>query len=513
LASATRHLKLLEERKRQAEPGGLIRFVRYFWDILEPSAEFKEGNALYAIALHLEAVADGRINRLLMNVSPGFMKSLLTDVFFPAWLWSACDRPDCRFVAFSYSSHLTERDNGRIRDLVKSQRFQELWGHRFKLVDEGRIKLTNDKTGWKFASSVGGVGTGERGDIVILDDPHNVKDSEYSTIRAETTRWFRESLQSRLNDLRDSAIIVIMQRVHEDDVSGVITTEYPEYEHLCLPMRYEATREYAPSTIGWKDWRTEDGELAWPERFPEDTLEPFERLPYLWAGQYQQRPEPRGGGIIKRDWWLLWDAEMSPAFDFILASLDTAYTMKQSNDPSAMTIWGVFTPDSKAAPTNMVNRYGSLNQIKRVYAEGSPAVLLMYAWEERLEFHDLMKRVVETCKKFRVDQLIIENKSVGHPIVQLIDPGNQDKLSRLYSIQHIFAGGQIFAPDRPWAETVITQVGSFPRAKHDDLTDTVSQAIRHLRDIGLLTRSAERLQEIEESKIWRGGAPKQLYPV
>ena len=509
LALRLRELELREERKAQSEPGGLIRFVRYFWDILEPSAEFREGEALYAIALHLEAVADGKINRLLMNVSPGFMKSLLTDVFFPAWLWSARDRPDARFVAFSYSSHLTERDNGRIRDLVKSSRFQELWDHKFALVDEGRIKLTNDKTGWKFASSVGGVGTGERGDIVILDDPHNVKDSEYSTIRDETTRWFRESLQSRLNDLMDSAIIVIMQRVHEDDVSGVITTEYPEYTHLYIPMRYEKER-HCTTEIGWTDWRSEDGELAWPERFPEDTLEPFERLPYLWAGQYQQRPEPRGGGIIKREWWKLWEAEIYPPCDFILGSLDTAFLTKQSSDFSAMTIWGVFVQDADSAPTQMINRYGTIEQKRRMYAEGTPAALLMYAWQDKLEFHDLMARVVATCKQFKVYQLIIESKGVGYSLEQemtrqlgyeqfgihLIDPGNMDKLGRMYSVQHLFAAGQIYAPDRPWAETVITQVGTFPRAKHDDLTDTVSQAIRWMRDAGLLTRKAERQQEI-----------------
>jgi predicted phage terminase large subunit-like protein len=138
-----------------------------------------------------------------------------------------------------------------------------------------------------------------------------------------------------------------------------------------------------------------------------------------------------------------------------------------------------------------------------------------------------MRRVVETCKKFKIDHLLIENASAGKPLeqeirrqfsyesfmTQLVNPHNQSKEARLYSIQGVFVGGQIYAPDREWAETVITQVGAFPRAKHDDLTDTVSMAIRHLRDIGLLTRSAERLQEIEESKIWRGGAPKQLYPV
>ena len=241
-------------RKEQAREGGLINFVRYFWDVLEPQTEFVEGEALDAICQHLEAVTFGDINRLLINVPPGFMKSLLTDVFWPAWEWGPMEMPHLRYVAFSYAAGLTERDNGKFRDLITSQKYQELWGDKFKTRKIGEVKITNDKTGSKLATSVGGIGTGERGDRIILDDPHNVKEGESEAVRGETVRWFRESLSNRLNSMEQSAIVVIMQRVHEADVSGtIIENGFADYVHLMIPMEYDAGRHC--TTPIWTDWQ------------------------------------------------------------------------------------------------------------------------------------------------------------------------------------------------------------------------------------------------------------------
>jgi hypothetical protein len=153
-----------QEKKRQKR---LINFVRYFWDVLEPVQPFVEGWCLEALCEHLEAVTAGKINRFLANVPPGFMKSLLVNVFWPAWEWGPMDLGHMRYVTFSYASHLTERDNAKFRDLVKSKKYQDMWGDRIQLVEDGKVKVSNTKTGWKFASSVGGVGTGERGNRII----------------------------------------------------------------------------------------------------------------------------------------------------------------------------------------------------------------------------------------------------------------------------------------------------------------------------------------------------------
>src|SRR6185312_1313962 len=277
-------------RRSFNKPGGLIEFVQYFWDVLEPTTKFVDGWAIRAICEHLEAVSAGRITRLLINVPPGFAKSMIVNVFFPAWEWSTIGA-HLRYVSFSYAAHLTTRDNEKFRDLLLSEKYQALYAGRVSLVKVGAEKVQSDKTGWKFASSVTGVGTGERGDRVLLDDPHAVREAESETVRENTVLWFREAMQNRLNDLAKGVIIVIMQRVNEGDVSGCIIDHYPDYDHLLIPMEFEPDRRYETS-IGWTDPRRYDGELAWPERYPERVLGPFRSMPFVWAGQYQQRPEP-----------------------------------------------------------------------------------------------------------------------------------------------------------------------------------------------------------------------------
>jgi hypothetical protein len=235
LASATRRYRLLEEREKQAQEGGLLEFIRYFWHVLEPATELVEGWPLEAITTHLEAVTFGDITRLLVNVPPGFCKSLCLNVFWPAWEWGPMDQAHQRYVCFSYTSSLTERDNGRFRDLIRSREYQELWGDKFQLREDGKVKVSNDKTGWKLASSIGGVGTGERGSRVLLDDPHSVHEAESEVVRKETVRWFRESMSNRLNDMEESAILIICQRVHESDVSDSVLSQEMNYEHLSSP--------------------------------------------------------------------------------------------------------------------------------------------------------------------------------------------------------------------------------------------------------------------------------------
>ena len=293
----------------------------------------------------------------------------------------------------------------------------------------------------------------------------------------------------------------------------------------CLPMKYEPERAFT-TKIGWNDPRKTPGELLWPERFGEPEVNLLERQlgPFAAAGQLQQRPEPAGGGVIKREWWKLWEAPAFPPMDFILMSVDTAYTTKEQNDASACSVWGVFTGETIAQASRVLDSDGRVIS-ERGYMDAAPRVMLMHAWQGRFEFHELMEKLVKTARALKIDLMLIENKASGISVsqelrrlynnerfgVQLCDPKSQDKLSRLYSVQHIFAEGMIFAPDRAWAEMMITQVGQFPKGKHDDLVDTCSQAVRHLRDIGLLTRAPERVEEIEAMKVYPGGQPAPLY--
>lgn len=539
-----------EDREMQSQRGyidedgvlqcGLMAFIRRFWHILEPEAPLVEGWALYAIVLHLEAVHFGEIKRLLMTVPPGFMKSLCSDVFFPAWVWGPMGCAHLRFVAFSYSSSLTERDNERFRDLITHHEFQAMWGKECRPVKVGATKVSNTKKGWKLASSVGGVGTGERSDFLLVDDAHNIKEAESEVIRTETVRWFRESLSDRLNNLQTGAIVVIMQRSHEDDVAGAILSMGLPYCHLMIPMEYDWSRQVGDdgpveTEIGWSDPRYDpagpeecDHVLAWPERFPPKEVKEIKDVkgPYAYAGQYQQSPSPRGGGIFKMDYWRLYEGVDGkfPAFDYILASLDSAFTEKEENDPSALTVWGVFQDP-----------------------EQQPAVMLIHAWRKRLVFHGpeyarnpgesdltfkrrtmktwgLIEWTADTCTRFNVDLLLIEGKASGISAAQELRRlykrekwGIQlaqvkgDKVARALAAVPTFAKGMVWAPDRPWAQDVIDEMAVFPKGRYKDLTDSATQAIKYLRDNNLIVTSDE-VRAAREDAVRQKKQPRALYP-
>ena len=549
MARAAKQLVKLEEAR--AYELNLMDFAEYVWPVVEPAIPFIRGWAIEAIAEHLEAVTKGQIKRLLMNVPPGFTKSLMTDVFWPAWEWGPRNMPWLRYVCASYSNHLTERDNMRCRNIVISDRYRRLWGTRFRISNEQftKIKFANDKTGWKLATSVGGIGVGERGDRFIIDDPNNTMEMESETTRNTTNMWFTEVVPDRLNNPQESAIVVIQQRLHEDDVSGIAISREMGYTHLMVPMEHDTSR-HCVTVLGlnedgskklWEDPRKKDEELAWPDRFTQEVCDDLKRDkgPYAWAGQYQQSPEPRGGSIIKRDFWQLWDEDHYPPFEYILASLDTAYTAKEENDASALTIWGVFRQSSTIQDIGTLALWMPRDsaQISRPL-DGNPRIMLMYAWQERLEFHELMQRVLDTCTistrpkncpQFRVDRLLIESKAAGFSVgtelqrilsgtgklgIELINPVVYgDKVARVQSIQHLFSEGLVYAPDKAFADMVIDQCAVFPKGSRDDLVDSTSQALRYLRDTGFVVKRDEYATDLEEDMLYQGPRSNlPLYP-
>lgn len=517
-------LRAIQKRKCEMS---LAYFIRKAWAVIEPGQPYVHGWHIDFLCAHLEAITAGMenddgspYNRLLINIPPGTMKSLTVGVFWPAWEWGPMNLPHMRYVCAAHSQDLAIRDGLRMRRLVMSDWYQSLWGDRVQLTGDQnqKTKFENTATGFRQATASGSI-TGARGDRVVIDDPLSVDGANSDAIRDSTNQWFLEAVPTRLNNPKTSAIVVVMQRLHEEDVSGVILDKELGYDHIMLPMRYDPSRA-SPTALGYEDPRNEEGELLFPERFPIEVVERDEKAmgPYATAGQFQQTPEPRGGGIIKREWWQLWDNEAYPMMDIVIASIDTAYTEKSENDMSAMTTWGIFSSDTVAQITNVSARNGTLFEqsmrVERSYAEQHPKVMMMHAWQDRLPLHELVNKVAETCKRMRVDVLLIEGKASGLSVaqeirrlygnepwgVQIVNPGSQDKMSRLYSIQHLFAEGLIYAPDRSWADTVITQCAQFPRAKHDDLVDTVSQCLRHMRTANLLARPAEHLEELDRAR-------------
>jgi predicted phage terminase large subunit-like protein len=567
--------------------GGLIAFVRYFWSVLEPETTFVDGWPLWAMCEHLEAVTFGEITRLLMNVPPGFMKSMLVDVFWPAWEWGPMKKTHYRYIAFSYSASLTERDNDRFRTLIASEPYQRLYGPmktktkteqmtyeetdeagKVTLRNKTTIKVINTRTGWKLASSVGGVATGERGDRIIIDDPHSVQEAESERVREETVRWFRESISSRFNDLATGALVIIMQRVHDADVSGVVLDPENNFDycHVCIPWNFDPLRAFSEgqlvrNQIGWADPRADEDdqeankdEPAWEDRFSAEAMERTRREigPYGWASQYDQSPKPRGQGIFDPSWWQLWDPPDGkfPAFEFVVASLDGAFTEDEENDPSALTVWGTFVhPETKRNSIMLIRAWRkhlgfSAERFERLQIEtiidgkrwmpegivpgmSDDEVKRRNAWFKRrtMSKWGLVEHVQDTCKEFKVDLLLIENKASGRPAaqeianryglqrfgIQLCDPKG-DKLARALSVQPTFSQGLVYAPERDWSDLVIRELEAFPRGKYDDLTDSTTQVMKYFRDAGLAMTDEEVSHEEYQRALHRP-QKRALYPV
>lgn len=295
------------ERERIAKDAERIRarcqtlagFVREAWHVLEPTAKYTHGWHIDAICAHLEAVTDGRINRLLINVPPGSSKSLLVSVMWQAWEWGPRGLPSMRYLTTSFNDGPVKRDTRKCRDLMLSDWYRSLWPE-VEMPRTGETSFSNTKTGTREGVPFGSL-TSQRGDRLVIDDPHSTETAESAADRLATTRKFREGAQNRLNDQERSAIVVIMQRLHEEDVSGVIHDVGMEYVHLMLPMEYEPERACI-TAIGFKDPRKEEGELLDPVRFPREAVEKLKRDmgSYAYAGQYQQRPAPRSGGMFQR---------------------------------------------------------------------------------------------------------------------------------------------------------------------------------------------------------------------
>ena len=312
--------------KIRARCGRLIEFVKEFWPVLEPNATFVNNWHIQAICEHLEAVTDGRINRLLITVPPGSMKSLLVSVFWQAWEWGPAGKPFLRYLSTAFNDGPVLRDAGKFLNLVTSEKFQALWP--LRLDRSALTAMENEARGDRRAVAFGSL-TSQRGDRLVIDDPHSTTTAESDVERFKTTRQFREGALNRLNDAQRSAIVVIMQRLHEEDLAGVILALKMGFVHLMLPQEFEPERR-CETSIGFRDPRTYDGELLDPVRWPRDIWEKYKRetTAYAIAGQYQQRPAPREGGIFKRHWFEIVNAV--PAGAQYVRGWDLAATKSES---------------------------------------------------------------------------------------------------------------------------------------------------------------------------------------
>lgn len=532
--------QLVEDRENCES--SLAAFFEGAWPYIN-SADYQTGWAVEAMCDHLEAVVYGDIPRLLINCPPRCSKTSLVSIAFPAYVWAQSEisylsGPQVEFLCASYGHTLALDSSNKCRRLIASPWYQERWGHRFQLRFDQNTKFhwENDKGGARVATSVGGTLLGLGGAILLADDLNNTQDVESDAERESVKNFWQEFHTTRLNDPKQSAIVAIQQRLHENDNSGLILSSGEEWVHLRIPMRYEVNYTYHTVKLPqydtdepWDDPRVREGELMWEERFGEAEVRKLETQlgPYMAAGRLQQRPAPKGGGILQREWWQPWDALEAakydlewkvdrreyPAFELVIGSLDTAYGEKEENDFNALTIWGLFLDTNKNRRALMAYAWN-----KRLPLNGR--VLEQNKGEANLNFRDrqqqawgLVEWTADTCRRYKVQRLLIENKTRGIDVanelrrlysrndwgIQLVTPV-RDKVARAHSVVPLFTDGSIFAPtDRKWCDDVITQCCLFPKGDHDDMVDSVTQALNWLRVTGLLQRAEEQEADIADS--------------
>jgi predicted phage terminase large subunit-like protein len=454
----------LLEVERELCKRSLAHFARRAWHVLEPAAELKWGWALDAICLHLEAVTNGEITRLLMNVPPGSMKSLLTGVIWPAWEWGPRGMPEMRFVGTAHEETLAIRDNRKCRDLVKSEWYQRLWPIELLRDLDGKKEFGNVKKGTRQARAFTSL-TGVRADRVILDDPISADNANSDAKLDEARIAFTETLPTRINSEK-SAIVVVMQRLSEKDVSGVIKDMGLPYVHLCIPMRFEPTRRCTTS-IGWTDPRQVEGELMFPERFGEAQVSELETTlgSYGTAGQLQQRPAPRGGGIIKEAWFRYYT--VLPQLQFRTIHADTAQKTKEENDYSVFQCWG----------RSMIGEAVLIDQIRGKWEAPELIVQARAFWHKHLNSNmgsTLRSMMVED--KVSGTGLIQTLRREGIPITPV--QRTKDKISRGHDASPFIESGNVLLPsDASWLSDLLSEASSFPGGSHDDQLDPMFDAI------------------------------------
>jgi predicted phage terminase large subunit-like protein len=409
-------------------------------------------------------VTAGRYQRVIINVPPGTMKSLLVNVFWPAWEWSK--QPELRHFSASYGSHLSIRDNLRVRDLVKSHEYMELFP-KVQLKEDRNNKMRFDTTvgGWRIASSVYGVGTGEHPDRIIIDDPLTAQQARSDLERQAANDWFDRTLSTR-GVIRGARVVVVMQRLHEEDLTGHLLAK-GGFEHVCFPMEYELTREKDPD---WRpdprDPRTHPGELLWPAVFTGPIVRALARDlgPYGAAGQLQQRPAPEGGGLFQRDWFKIVD--VAPVVARRIRGWDTAATEGAGDYTAGVRM--AMTLDGRIYVEDVVRGQWSPN--------GVDNVMLLTAESDGNNVGQREEKEGAAAGKAVIQARSVLLNRFDYAGVQ----ASGDKVTRSKPFRSQVEAGNVYLVKGAWNKDYLDELCDFPVGKNDDQVDGSSTAYNQL---------------------------------
>jgi predicted phage terminase large subunit-like protein len=431
---------------------------------LNPQVRFLHNWHNELIASKLEACFRREINRLIINVPPRSLKSHSAAVAFPAYVFG--HNPSAQIICASYGQDLANKHSLDCRNLMASPWYQNLFPQtRLSPQKQSLQEFVTTQNGSRMATSVGGTLTGRGADLIIIDDPLKPEEALSETQRNAVNDWFVHTLYSRLNDKRTGCIIIIMQRLHEDDLVGHVLEQAEEQWHLLrLPAIAEEDEIHTIRTsLSTRTVVRRSGEALHPQREPLRVLERLRRTvgEYNFAGQYQQQPAPLGGGMVKQQWFKSYVPGQEPAkFDLIFQSWDTANKSNELSDFSVCTTWGA--------------------KNKRLY--------LLNVVRKRLDYPDLKRAVREQAQRFRPGNILIEDKASGTQLIQELvqdcvdgvtryEP-SMDKIMRLHSVTSTIENGFVYLPtEAEWLPAYLHELTTFPNGKYDDQADSTSQAL------------------------------------
>lgn len=432
----------------------LSSFIQKTFATVDPGTPYLHNWHVDLIAEYLTACTNRDITRLIVNIPPRYMKSISVSVAWPAWVIG--HNPSAKFLASSYSEKLSLKHSVDTRLMIQSPTYRRVFPNVQLVKDQNeKSKFVTTARGHRIATSTGGTATGEGGDFLIVDDPHNPKQAESQVERENTLEWFDQTFYSRLNDKKRGVIVVVMQRLHQKDLTGHLL-EQGGWEHLKIPAIAERKQVY---NFGKVSRIRPPGDILHKEREAEPEMFKNKRVlgSYGFAGQYQQEPVPAEGGLIQKAWVRYFKIPpIKPTR--IVQSWDTAYKATELNDPSVCTTW----------------------------AETDKGYYLLDLWRDRAEYPRLKAAVQSQAARWRPHAVLIEDRASGQSLIQdlkattrlpiiPISP-EKDKLTRMSAQSAKFEAGQVHVQETAaWLQEFERELFTFPLSEHDDQIDSVSQ--------------------------------------
>ena len=462
LEQLSKHLdKYKELHERDKLQGEFLEFVRHVW----PS--FIGGSHHKIFAEKLERVAKGELKRLIVNMPPRHTKSEFASYLFPAWVMGR--NPHTKIIQATHTAELAVGFGRKVKNLLDSEIYRDVFPE-IELARDAKAsgRWSTNEGGEYYAVGVGGALAGRGANLCIIDDPVSEQDALSPTALDGIYEWYTSGPRQRLQP--GGAIIIVMTRWSIRDLTAKVLQKQAEggadqWEVVEFPAIFPDTDN-----------------VLWPEFWSRDELEGVRAsIPVSkWNAQYLQNPTAEEGAIIKREWWNVWEADDPPPCEYIIQSYDTAFTKSQRADYSAITTWGIFYPD-----------------------EGDePAIILLDAEKGRWEFPELKDAALRLYNDYDPDMVLIEQKASGTPLthelrqmgipVSAFTPGRgADKFSRMNACSPVFESGMVWCPETRWAEEVIEECAAFPNGEHDDLADSMTQAILRFRQGGFIRTRAD----------------------